>query len=154
MSKKIIILLALILSLSGCSAQQTSVYGIPWWGWLIIILCIIIVLYINFFLAQKEEPVATIPSRMAEPMEIDLMDDLTLIEGIGPKIQSVLQEAGLKTYAQIAEHLPEEIMDILHEGDIRLAVADTWPEQAKLAAEGKLEELEALKEKLMGGRKN
>lgn len=156
MLKKSLILFTLIFALSSCSPQQTTEGRIPWWGWLIIILCILVVLFINFFIAKDEEPAVELPEKMAETIKIefDNMDDLTLIEGIGPKIQSVLQEAGVTTYAKIANLLPEEIMNILHEGGIRLAVAETWPKQAKLAAEGRMAELEELQEKLTGGRKS
>ena len=156
MLKRSLIFLSLIFALTGCSTQQDTYYGIPWWGWLIIILCILIVLYINFFLAKDKESAVDLPEKIAEPiaLEVDNMDDLKLIEGIGPKIQSVLRDAGVDTYAKIADLLPEEIMGILQAGGIRLAVAETWPKQAKLAAEGKMAELEELQEKLTGGRES
>ena len=48
---------------------------------------------------------------------------------------------------------PEAISTILTDASSRLAhlVTDTWPKQAKLAAEGKWDELAALQEKLDGG---
>jgi len=154
MLKKSLILLTLIFVLTSCTVQQDTVNAIPWWGWLIIILCLLVVLYINFFLATDKEPSIDLPEKMAEPVEIEVdnIDDLTLIEGIGPKIQSILREASVDTYAKIADLLPEEIMGILQAGGIRLAVAETWPKQAKLAAEGKMAELDELQEKLKGGR--
>lgn len=153
MLKKSLIVLPLLFTLASCSAKEESGNGIPWWGWLIIILCLLIVFYINFFLAKDKKPDTPLPQKMAVPIDIDRADDLTLIEGIGPKIQSVLQDAGVKTYAQIAELLPEEIMDVLHAGGVRLAVADTWPKQAKLAAGGKMAELKDLQDELQGGKK-
>jgi len=154
MFKKCLILLCLIFTLTSCSAQQDVDMGIPLWGWLIIILLLLVVLYINFFLIKDEETPVELPEKMAEPIEttFDDMDDLTIIEGIGPKIQSVLKAAGVTTYAKIANLLPEEIMGILHAGGIRLANAETWPRQAKLAAEGKMIELKDLQDKLQGGR--
>lgn len=156
MFKKSSIFLTLIFALTSCSTQEDTISGIPWWGWLIIILCLLVVLYINFFLARDKEPAVEMPEKMAEPIaiEVDNMDDLTLIEGIGPKIQSVLRDAGVDTYAKVADLLPEEIMGILQAGGIRLAITETWPKQAKLAAEGKMAELEELQDKLTGGRKS
>ena len=83
-------------------------------------------------------------------------DDLKRIEGIGPKLSSVLQEAGIVTFAQLAAAGPEEIEQILEAADprlLRLAHPASWAEQAALAAAGEWEALEALKGTLKRGRK-
>ncbi len=83
-------------------------------------------------------------------------DDLKVVEGIGPKIESVLQAAGITTYAQLAAADPAHISEVLEASDPRLRrLADptTWPEQASLAAAGRWDEFEALKETLKGGRR-
>ena len=63
--------------------------------------------------------------------------------------------AGLDTFAKVAKAKPEAIATILSEASSRMAhlVTDTWPEQAKLAADGKWDELKELQDKLDGGRK-
>ena len=68
-------------------------------------------------------------------------DDLKIIEGIGPKIEALLKSAGLDTWEKIANTPVETIKDILKEkGGERYAFHNplTWPEQAKLASEGKM----------------
>jgi predicted flap endonuclease-1-like 5' DNA nuclease len=83
-------------------------------------------------------------------------DDLKQIEGIGPKLSSVLQAAGITTFAQLAEASTAQLEQILEAADpnlLRLAKPTTWPEQAKLAAEGKWEELAKLQDELHGGRR-
>jgi len=83
-------------------------------------------------------------------------DDLKRIEGIGPKLSSVLQEAGIVTFAQLADATPEQLTDILEAADprlLRLAHPASWPEQAALAAAGEWEALEALQGTLTRGRK-
>lgn len=81
-------------------------------------------------------------------------DDLRKIEGIGPKIASILNEAGIFTFAQLAEASVEQLNKIVREdAGITIAFPDTWPEQAALAAAGKWEELEALQDSLKGGRR-
>lgn len=82
-------------------------------------------------------------------------DDLRKIEGIGPKIASLLAEAGIDTFAKLAATDPDKIREILAAAGNRYKVHDpaTWPEQAALAAEGKWEELAALQGELKGGRK-
>lgn len=78
-------------------------------------------------------------------------EDLTPIEGIGPKINQVLHDAGIATFAQLAETEVSRLQQILSDANIRLANADTWPEQAKLAAVGDWDELERLKDELDAG---
>ena len=83
-------------------------------------------------------------------------DDLKRIEGIGPRFSSVLQAAGIMTFAQLAAATPEGLEQILEAEDPRLSrLADptSWPEQAALAAVGDWEALAALQETLKGGRR-
>ncbi|MEM7799423.1 MAG: helix-hairpin-helix domain-containing protein [Chloroflexota bacterium] len=79
-------------------------------------------------------------------------DDLKKLEGIGPKISSVLKDAGVTTFAQVAAMSVDELREILS-GKVRIFHPDTWPEQATLAAAGKWEELNKLTDKLVGGRR-
>ncbi|PIF05522.1 MAG: 50S ribosomal protein L27 [Draconibacterium sp.] len=80
-------------------------------------------------------------------------DDLKKIEGIGPKIAGLFNDAGVNTFAELAAKKPEELSDILAEAGSRYAAHNpaTWPEQAKLAADGKWDELKELQDKLDGG---
>lgn len=81
-------------------------------------------------------------------------DDLTVVEGIGPKIAEVLASAGVNSYADLAAKSADDIKSLLAEaGDqFNTAVTDTWPEQAKLAAEGKFDELKKWQDELDGGK--
>jgi len=81
-------------------------------------------------------------------------DDLTVIEGVGPKIAEVLTAAGLADFASVAAKSAEELKATLAEaGDqFNTAVTDTWPEQAKLAADGKFDELKKWQDELDGGK--
>lgn len=85
---------------------------------------------------------------------VAVADDLTRIEGIGPKISGLLQEAGISTFADLAETGDDRLRDIMSEAGLA-ALADpaTWAEQARLAAEGQWERLEALQNELKGGRR-
>jgi large subunit ribosomal protein L21 len=80
-------------------------------------------------------------------------DDLTKIEGIGPKIAGLLNEAGVHTFADLAASKTEMLSELLHKAGSRFASHNpsTWAEQAKLAADGKWDELKALQAALDGG---
>jgi len=92
-------------------------------------------------------------NRVIIPVAPSEPDDLKRIEGIGPKISSVLQERGVLTFAQLAALQVEALRKILDEEGIRIADPSTWPEQAELAAAARWEDLESLQDKLQGGRR-
>ncbi len=100
----------------------------------------------------KEEAQPAKPAKAAAPAK---PDDLKRVEGIGPVIAGVLQDAGIKTFAQLADTGVERIKEILKEANpnlLRLADPGTWPKQARLAASGKWEALEKLQDRLKGGK--
>lgn len=82
-------------------------------------------------------------------------DDLKIVEGIGPKIEKLLNNEGILTFAQLAATAPERIKEILVTAGTRFQMHDptTWPEQSALARDGKLEELKTWQEELNKGRK-
>lgn len=83
----------------------------------------------------------------------DREDDLEVIEGIGPKISSILRNAGIRTFDQLANTSREQLEEILQGGGVRIAMPETWPEQSRLAANGDWEGLEDLKKRLTAGRR-
>ena len=80
-------------------------------------------------------------------------DDLTKVEGIGPKAANALVAAGIATYADLSEGDAEKIKEILTEASSRMAHLDptSWPKQAKMAAEGKWDELKEWQDNVKGG---
>ena len=81
-------------------------------------------------------------------------DDLKAIEGIGPKIEELLHNAGIKTWSTLAATPIEKIQEVLTEAGSRFSLADpaTWPQQADLAANSKWNELKALQDFLIAGK--
>lgn len=79
-------------------------------------------------------------------------DDLTVIEGIGPRYAQLLHQANIQTYEELMNSSIIELREMLssagYGGD-----PTTWAEQASLAAAEKWEELEQLQEELRGGRR-
>ncbi len=81
-------------------------------------------------------------------------DDLKIIEGIGPKIAEALTAAGVVTFADLAGSSTEKLQEILNASDSNFKLADpgTWAQQAQLAADGNMEELKELQDKLKNGK--
>lgn len=80
-------------------------------------------------------------------------DDLTKIEGIGPKAAEALVAAGMSTYADLAKEDADGIKETLTEASSRMAHLDptSWPKQAKMAADGKWDELKEWQDNAKGG---
>ena len=99
--------------------------------------------------APKAKAVA--PAKAAAPKKAAKADDLKKIEGIGPKIATTLIESGIASFADLAKATPAKIAEII--ADVRgNHVTDTWPAQAKLAADGKWDELKKWQDELDGGK--
>lgn len=80
-------------------------------------------------------------------------DDLKKIEGIGPKIASLLKEEGIATFKELEKAKLSTLEQVLKNAGPRFKMhkPTTWSEQAALAAAGKWEELETLQDELKGG---
>ena len=86
-----------------------------------------------------EEAVAEVETAVpaVEAAEIAAGDDLSILDGVGPKSADVLKAAGVTTFAQLSQMTPEAIEETLAKGNEPLIAghtAATWPRQAKLAA--------------------
>ena len=81
-------------------------------------------------------------------------EDLTVVEGIGPKIQELLYQYGILSYRQLAETEVTRLKEILSAAGPQLAMHDpgTWSAQANLAANDKWEDLKAYQGFLKGGK--
>ena len=102
--------------------------------------------------AVEAAPVAEVAVEAATSDSAE--DNLKVVEGIGPKIENLLKEAGIKTWKALSETSVERISEILAAAGARYAIHNpaTWPNQASLAANGKWDELEELQERLNGGK--
>lgn len=140
-----------------------------WVGVLIVIVVIVIVWWLlsrfakqgpeEFQVEHKHEELPQPEQVASRATSIDLPktpvlpDDLTILEGIGPKVKKVLQAQGIETFSQLAEAKIERLKSILDANGLQFMDPTSWPQQASLAAEGKLDELQALMDNLKGGRK-
>lgn len=83
-----------------------------------------------------------------------LQDDLTKVEGIGKKIEALLYKHKIHTYKQLSKASIKSLKEILESGGSKYSMHNpgSWPKQAKLAAEGKWDDLELLQKHLKGGK--
>ena len=80
-------------------------------------------------------------------------DNLKKIEGIGPKIEQLLFDDGIYTWAALATTEVSRIQNVLDKAGPRYRVHNpgSWPLQAKMAAEGKWEALNKWQDEHKGG---
>ncbi len=99
---------------------------------------------------RSQEPRTAAP----EAAPAGAADDLKKIEGIGPKIEELLNRKGIRTFRQLAQTSVEQLRAILQEAGprFRLANPGTWPRQAQMAAEERWDELQDYQDALQGGR--
>ncbi len=77
--------------------------------------------------------------------------DLTIIEGIGPKIAAALEAVGVNSIYKLAAISEAELRGILADAGLS-ADPGTWPKQAQMAAAGDLALLKIYQDELVGGR--
>lgn len=157
--------------------QAASTGGLPWWLWVLLGLVLMVLFLWWLFRRPTPEPPPPSPAKPAPPLPVEptpapveraaavpaaaapvvqpkpappVGDDLTRIEGIGPKTAEVLRAAGITTFAQLATTPEDQLRQILHDAGIG-GDPGTWPRQAQLAAAGKWDELKAWQDELVGG---
>ena len=82
------------------------------------------------------------------------VDKLTMIEGIGPKIEGLLKADGINTFAKLSKASKTKLQSILKAAGSRYQMHDpsTWAKQAKLAANNEWTKLEKWQKELKGGK--
>ena len=85
--------------------------------------------------------------------ELKSADDLTTLEGIGPKVAIVLNDIGIASFADLANAETSKVQETLNAVGMQYMNPEGWIEQAKLAAAGDAEGLAKLQDELKGGRK-
>ena len=110
------------------------------------------------WLLQQKKVKRTTYIKIKEPVKVQEPpppepEDLSIIEGIGPKINTVLQEAAITTYSQLSKTDVSQLRKILKEVGLSRFNPETWQEQASLANKGDWDGLTALQKELKGGRR-
>lgn len=81
-------------------------------------------------------------------------DDLKKLEGIGPKIEQLLNTAGIQNFDQLAAVSAEQLRPILDAAGTQFKMHDpkSWPYQAELAAKGEWGRLKEYQDLLVSGK--
>ena len=82
------------------------------------------------------------------------LDDLKVVEGIGPKIAELCENIGITTWAGLADTPVSTLQSMLDEAGPAFTMQNpgTWPEQAGLLATGKWAAFKELTDRLDGGK--
>jgi LPXTG-motif cell wall-anchored protein len=124
------------------------------WLWYLIIGVLLLVVIIWWLMSRRPaERVEVSPEAQVRVREEKPLDDLTKIEGIGPKVARVLNEAGITTFEGLAQADVAAVQKTLNAAGLQMMNPEGWIEQANLAAKGDWSELERLQSELKGGRR-
>jgi predicted flap endonuclease-1-like 5' DNA nuclease len=102
---------------------------------------------------QEAEPAHEHHEEHHEEHTAHAEDDLTILEGVGPKVAKVLKEAGITTFAALAKADAAKVQAVLNAAGLQMMNPAGWIEQAELAAKGDTEGLKKLQAELKGGRR-
>lgn len=119
------------------------------WLWYVLLAIVLLVLIIWWFSRRQGEGVETPRAATVQSGA----DDLTKLEGIGPKVAKVLGEAGITTFQGLARADAAKVQQALDAAGLQMMNPEGWIEQADLAAKGDWEGLQRLQGELKGGRK-
>jgi predicted flap endonuclease-1-like 5' DNA nuclease len=84
---------------------------------------------------------------------LSMKDDLTTLEGIGPKVAGVLAGLGVTTFDELAKADYDSLKAALVSAGYQYMDPSGWKDQAVLAAKGDFDGLKKLQDSLKGGRK-
>ena len=132
---------------------QTSQVSTAWIWYMLLAVLVLLLIFWWLNRSPRRESTPAEPREMAPVRGEQTADDLKRIEGIGPKVAQVLQDADIKTFEALARADPGNVKQILNEAGLQMMNPDGWIEQAQLAAKGDWKGLEQLQKKLIGGRK-
>jgi len=143
--------------------------GISWLVWIVLIVFLLMV-FLGWLVASKgwlkkeEEPkhaehgheeseVPALIESSSATVKASTVDDLTELEGIGPKVAKVLAGIGITTFESLAKADYDKLRVALDAAGYKYMDPAGWIEQAALAAKGDTEGLKKLQDSLKGGRK-
>ena len=142
-------MLKLAISTTACDGSDV------FWPWLLWLLgAFLLGLLLGWLLKQlfgdgNDEDTYVAPVAAVDTVK----DDLTKIEGIGPKIKGLINNDGIWSFHQLALAPTSRLQKVLDDAGPAYTVHNpkTWAAQSKLADEGHWEELKIWQDFLKGG---
>ena len=129
-------------------------------GWLLYVMLgfFFLMVIVGWWVSSRKEEQPEIVHETVRPHaevheEKAAPDDLTRLEGIGPKVAKVLNGAGIATFAALSKTNAADLQKTLSASGLQMMNAEGWIEQARLAANGDWAGLEKLQSELKGGRR-
>lgn len=112
--------------------------------------------------APAPKPAAPVAAAAATAAAVDLAaaraagfamkgaDDLTIIEGVGPKINELMKTHGVNTFADVARSSVPNLQKVLDAGGphFRLANPKTWPQQAQMVVDNRWSALKTFQDQM------
>jgi predicted flap endonuclease-1-like 5' DNA nuclease len=128
---------------------------LDWWLPLVLFILGLALALSNWYESRRMAQQATTSAQAASNQSaVRVWDDLTRIEGIGPRMADALVAAGIDSYDNLASASESQLRAALKNAGLRLAPSvPTWPEQAAYAARGDWDGLSAYQKMLLAGRK-
>lgn len=127
--------------------------NIGWWL-LVIVGFFLLMVIVGWLVSRRKGDGAEAPPEVrVHHEEGKAADDLAKIEGIGPKVAQVLNEAGITTFEALGQAKAADIEQVLDAAGLQMMNPEGWIEQARLAAKGDWEGFERLQGELKGGRR-
>lgn len=131
--------------------------SLSWLFWVVLGLFLLIV-FVGWWVSRgrSSEPTVEHEAHVEPDMPAEhgmSPDDLTRLEGIGPKVASILNGIGITTFEALANADAARVEQALDEAGLQMMDPEGWIDQARLAAKGDTEGLKKLQDELEGGRK-
>ena len=140
----------------GLLSESAPETNITWLLWVALGFFAIMVL-VGWLVSRKKKPEEEQAHVSHDQPHADAQaepDDLTKLEGIGPKVADILAKAGIHTFAGLVEAGAEKVNTILGAAGLRMMDSAGWIDQAKLAVKGDWDGLQKLQAELKGGRRS
>jgi small subunit ribosomal protein S2 len=137
------------------------------WIWYLLLVVVVLALILGWIYQQtkaqqkkseqpstKEKQTGSEASELPKKEKVEKReDDLTRIEGIGPKVAGVLKNAGITSFDSLVNADPAEVKNVLNEAGLQMMNPEGWIEQAEFAAKADWDGLQKLQDELKGGRR-
>lgn len=144
-------MLALKVLAEGAEGPNTELLWVLYIGLAIFVLAILL----GWWSASRkpEQVEVTVEAEESKPRRKKVADDLTKIEGIGPKTIKLLNRAGIETFEDLAQAKAADVQKLLDGAGLQMMNPEGWIDQAKLAAKDDWDGFEKLQRELKGGRR-